>query len=67
MKADESATAPPLAAPEDDVVRYLAAVVRKQIQPSPSALSSLENNLIVSEILAAARESARTGKVVKLE
>jgi hypothetical protein len=30
----------------------------------PSGPTSLENNLIVSEILDAARESARTGKPV---
>lgn len=66
MKAEQAETAGPLPAPYDDVIRYLAAVARKQIQPPPSALSSLENNMIVSEILAAARESARTGAVVKL-
>lgn len=67
MKAGESATAPPLPAPDNDVIRYLTAVVRKQIQPLPSALSSLENNLIVTEILEAARESARTGRTVHLK
>lgn len=67
MKTEEAATAPPLAAPEDDVIRYLTAVVRKRIQPPPSALSSLENNLIVTEILEAARESARTGRTVHLK
>jgi predicted dehydrogenase len=66
MKADQAETAGPLPSPEDDVIRYLAAVVRRQIQPPPSALSSLENNLIVTEILSAARESARTGAIVKL-
>jgi hypothetical protein len=33
---------------------------------APNALSSLENNLIATEILEAARESARTGKRVAL-
>jgi len=65
-KTEDAATAAPLVSPEDDVVHYLTAVVRKTITPSPSALSSLENNLIVTEILAAARESARTGKLVKI-
>jgi hypothetical protein len=36
------------------------AVVRKEIKPS--GLSSLEINLVVTEILDAARESARTGR-----
>jgi hypothetical protein len=33
----------------------------------PSGLSSLANNMIVVEILDAARESARTGHIVKLQ
>lgn len=67
MRMEESATASPLPAPQDDVIRYLTAVVRKQLQPAPSALSSLENNMIVTAILEAARESARTGRTVTLE
>jgi len=42
----------------------LAAVVRGEVQPS--GLSSLEVNLIVTEILDAARESAATGKRIDL-
>jgi hypothetical protein len=33
---------------------------------APSGLSSLENNVIVTEILDAARESARTGRTIRL-
>jgi predicted dehydrogenase len=55
---------PSIDAPEDDPVRYLTAVARGEVRPS--GLSSLENNLIVTEILDAARESARTGRTVKL-
>ena len=33
----------------------------------PSGLNSLENNMIVVEILQAARESVRTGKKVTLQ
>jgi hypothetical protein len=40
------------------------AVVRGKIRPS--GLSSLDVNLVVTEILDAARESARTGKRVDL-
>lgn len=61
---DEALTAPPLAAPDDDVIHYLTAVVRGQRKPD--GLSGLENNLIVTEILTAARESARTGRTVRL-
>jgi predicted dehydrogenase len=64
MKQEQSAVAPPLAAPDDDVIGYLTAVVRKKVKPV--GLSSLENNMIVTEILAAARESAKTGRLVNL-
>jgi predicted dehydrogenase len=56
--------APPLAAPNDDPLSYLAAVVQGKIRPT--GLSSLEINLVVTEILDAARESARTGKRIEL-
>jgi len=42
---------------------YLAAVLRKQIQPG-NDLSSLENNLIVVRILEAARQSAKEGRKI---
>jgi predicted dehydrogenase len=61
----EAASTPePLPADEKDELAYLEGVVRGRIKPS--GLSSLENNIIVTEILDAARESARTGKTVKL-
>jgi len=63
-KDEMEVRSPGLAAPEDDPVRYLAAVVRGDVRPS--GLSSLANNLIVTEILEAARESARTGRVIPL-
>jgi predicted dehydrogenase len=62
--AEVDAPVPALAAPENDPLSYLAAVVRGEIRPT--GLSSLEVNLIVTEILDAARESARTGKRVSL-
>jgi predicted dehydrogenase len=49
---------------ERDAISYLAAVVRGRLKPS--GLSGLANNLIVVEILDAARESAKTGKRVVL-
>lgn len=54
----------PLRSPEKDPLSYLAAVVRGELKPS--GLSSLENNMIVIEILDAARESSKTGKRVAL-
>ena len=50
---------------ERDEISYLAAVVRGRLKPS--GLSSLANNLVVVEILDAARESAKTGKRVVLQ
>ncbi len=63
-KDEEEVRSPAIEPPEDDPVRYLAAVVRGELRPA--GLSSLENNLIVTEILDAARESARSGRIVRL-
>jgi glucose-fructose oxidoreductase len=52
-------------APYDDPLHYLEAVVRGEISEEGS-LSSLKTNLIVSEILDAARRSAQSGQSVKL-
>jgi glucose-fructose oxidoreductase len=57
--------APKLPAPYDDPLRYFAAIVRGEID-GRNDLSSLETNLIVSEILDAARQSAHTGRTVTL-
>ena len=62
--AEAEPPVPVLSAPENDPLSYLAAVVRGDIKPA--GLSSLEVNLVVTEILDAARESARTGKRVDL-
>lgn len=51
-------------ADEQNALNYLSAVVRGRLVPAGP--TSLENNVIVSEILDAARESARTGKTVTL-
>jgi glucose-fructose oxidoreductase len=54
-----------LTAPNDDPLHYLAAVLNGEIQEGDS-LSSLKNNIIATEILDAARQSAQTGKTVRL-
>ena len=51
-------------ADEQNALNYLTAVVRGRLEPSGP--TSLENNVIVSEILDAARESAKTGRAVAL-
>jgi predicted dehydrogenase len=64
-KEPEHAVTPePLSPDERDSIAHLLAVVRGARKPN--ALSSLENNLVATEILEAARESARTGKRVTL-
>ncbi len=57
--------APAREAPFDSAMNYLAAVVRGDMEPQ--GLSSLENNMIVTEILDAARQSAQTGRRVELK
>lgn len=52
-------------APYDDPLHYLAAVIHGEISEDGD-LSSLKTNVIVSEILDAARRSASSGKTVTL-
>lgn len=52
--------------PFDDPFSVLLEVVRGKTKLSPNDLYSLENNLIVMEILEAAKESSKTGKTVFL-
>jgi predicted dehydrogenase len=56
--------AKPLDLRESDSVNYLKAVIQDGMPPQ--GLSSLETNIIVTEILDAARQSAATGKTVHL-
>ncbi|MCB0471847.1 MAG: Gfo/Idh/MocA family oxidoreductase [Flavobacteriaceae bacterium] len=54
-------------APYDDPFSYFAAIVKNEIEPKPYDLSSLENNMIVMEILDAAKKSAATNKTIDLK
>jgi predicted dehydrogenase len=71
-ETDESlAPAPPISAPavtspNDNSMAYLAAVVNGQLTPKGD-LTALDTNVIVMQILDAARESAKTGKTVTLK
>jgi predicted dehydrogenase len=56
----------PLAAPYDDSLHYFAAIVRGEIPDEDKSLSSLRTNVIVSEILDAARQSAESGRTMLL-
>lgn len=65
--AQEAQTTPPLLAPpQDGSLHYLAAVMNGTIEPKGD-LTALDTNVIVMQILDAARESVRTGKTVKLK
>jgi predicted dehydrogenase len=61
---EQTVETPAIAAPDDDVVHYLSAIARGEAKPA--GLSSLENNLIVTEILEAARRSAKEGRTIRL-
>jgi predicted dehydrogenase len=62
---DETITAPALTPPQDNSLDYLAAVLNGQIE-SKGDLTALDTNVVVMQILDAARTSARTGKSIKL-
>jgi hypothetical protein len=61
---DHAVTPDPRPPGERSSLSHLIAVVRGQRKPN--GLSSLDNNLVVTEILDAARESARTHRRVTL-
>jgi len=63
-KPESRITLEPLRDERRDEISYLVAVIRGQKQVD--GLSSLANNLVVTKILAAARESVKTGRSVRL-
>jgi predicted dehydrogenase len=63
-KAEEILEAAPLIPRQADAISHLMAVARREV--APNALSSLENNVIATEILVAARDSAKQQKAVSL-
>jgi predicted dehydrogenase len=64
-KDEQIVAARKVPAPYDDSLTFLRAVVLDAVKPD--GLSSLETNLIVTEILDGARQSAATGKTVNLK
>jgi len=64
-RAEKRISAESLKPPLDNPLSYLGAVVRGQIKAE--GLSCLENNMVVMEILEAARRSAATGKTIRLD
>ena len=64
---EESLRLEELPAPYNDPFSLFAAVVKGSVQLKPYDLSSLENNMLVMEILQAAIESAKTHQTIFLE
>jgi predicted dehydrogenase len=62
--AEQQTTAKPVPPPYDNELSYVRAVVVDGVKPD--ALSSLETNVTVTEILDAARRSAAEGKTIRL-
>ena len=61
---EEQITGKPIPAPYDDELTYLRAVILDEAKED--ALSSLDTNVTVTEILDAARRSAKEGKTIHL-
>jgi scyllo-inositol 2-dehydrogenase (NADP+) len=61
---EQQQSAPELTPPNNDPIAYLSAVVSGEIKPS--GLSALDTNITVVRILDAARESARTGRTIRI-
>jgi predicted dehydrogenase len=63
-KEEQQIAAKSLPPPYDDSLSYLGAVIRGEVPPEGP--SSLETNVVVAEILDAARRSATSGKSISL-
>ena len=66
-KKEDYQTIPSPQPPFQDPFAYLAAVVHGEIILKPTDLSSLQNNMIVVEILDAAKRSAKEGRIIYLK
>ena len=65
-KAETEGPVPPIVGAEESSLDYLAAVLRGKLRPEGD-LTSLDTNMVVVQILSAARESAKTGRTVELK
>ena len=66
-KKEEYNAVPSPKPPYNDPFAYLAAVIHGEITVKPTDQSSLQNNMIVVEILEAAKKSSKSGKMVYLK
>ena len=65
-KEETLSTAPKLDEPNDDSLHYLEAAISGKVDAAHS-LGGIETNMVVQQILDAARESARTGQTVMIK
>ncbi|XOV93890.1 MAG: Gfo/Idh/MocA family protein [Bacteroidota bacterium] len=65
--SEGSETLEPRPYPYNNPYTFFSAVVRGEVILEPFALSSLENNMIVVEILESARKSAQEAKVIRFK
>lgn len=66
-KEEVTEAVPARSRPYNDPFAYLAAVVRGEIKVEDADLSALPNNMVVMEILEAAKQSAREGRRITLK
>ncbi len=64
-KEEQATTAPALPAPDDDSLHYLEAAISGKVDAAHS-LGGIETNIVVMQILDAARESSKTGRTVMI-
>jgi predicted dehydrogenase len=64
-KQGQVASAAPVQSPFDDPLHYFAAIIGGKTEDE-NGLSSLKTNVLVSEILDAARRSAQSGRTIRL-
>jgi predicted dehydrogenase len=62
---EQASVADPVPAPYDTSLHYVAAVVRGEIHPQGD-LTALDTNVVVVQILDAARRSVQTGRTITL-
>jgi predicted dehydrogenase len=65
-EAETAQTLPELASPRNDPFSYFKGVLDGTVKPGRYDPSTLDNNMLVTEILDAARRSAKSGNTIKL-
>lgn len=64
---EQTITVPDTYLPFTDGITCLVAIAKGTYKPQPFDVSTIQNNIIVNQILDAARKSAKTGKQIRLK